>query len=80
MRSSASCGTRPTISLPNTSTPSASAARLGVAVLASEVVGLVPQAALDRAAAHFLRLENYSPDLVLENRIAAALERKGKHF
>lgn len=52
------------------------AARLGVEVIASEIVGLVPQAALDRAAAHFLRLENYSPDLVLENRIAAALERK----
>ncbi len=52
------------------------AERLGVEVLGSEVVGLVPQAALDRAAAHFLRLENYTPDLVLENRIAAALERK----
>jgi glutamate formiminotransferase len=48
----------------------------GVEVVASEIVGLVPQAALDRAAAHFLQLENYSPDLVLENRIAAALERK----
>jgi glutamate formiminotransferase len=54
------------------------AERLGVEVLGSEVVGLVPQAALDRAAAHFLQLENYSPDLVLENRIAAALERKGR--
>ncbi|HEX3558946.1 MAG TPA: glutamate formimidoyltransferase [Pyrinomonadaceae bacterium] len=52
------------------------AASLGVEVIASEVVGLVPQAALDRAAAHFLRLENYSPDIVLENRIAAALERR----
>ena len=48
----------------------------GVEVIASEVVGLVPQAALDRAAAHFLKLENYSPDLVLENRIAAAIERR----
>src|SRR5919202_2419803 len=52
------------------------AEKLGVEVIASEIVGLVPQAALDRAAAHFLKLENYSPDLVLENRIAAALERK----
>ncbi|HYE16483.1 MAG TPA: glutamate formimidoyltransferase [Pyrinomonadaceae bacterium] len=52
------------------------AERLGVEILGSEIVGLVPQAALDRAAAHFLQLENYSPDLVLENRIAAALERK----
>jgi len=49
---------------------------LGVEVIASEIVGLVPQAALDRAASHFLKLENYSPDLVLENRIAAAVERK----
>lgn len=49
---------------------------LGVEIIASEIVGLVPQAALDRTAAHFLQLENYSPDLVLENRIAAALERK----
>jgi glutamate formiminotransferase len=52
------------------------AARLGVEVIASEIVGLVPQAALFAAAAHFLQLENYSPELVLENRIAAALERK----
>jgi glutamate formiminotransferase len=52
------------------------AERLGVEVLGSEVVGLVPQAAFDRAAEHFLMLENYSPDLVLENRIAAALRRK----
>lgn len=52
------------------------AERLGVEILASEIVGLVPQDALDRAAAHFLQLENYSPDLVLENRIAAALARK----
>ena len=49
---------------------------LGVEVLASEVVGLVPQAALYAAAEYFLKLENYSPDIVLENRIAAALERK----
>ena len=49
---------------------------LGVEVLASEIVGLVPQAALYAAAAHFLKLENYTADVVLENRIAAAVERK----
>jgi glutamate formiminotransferase len=49
---------------------------LGVETIASEIVGLVPQSALDRTAAHFLQLENYSPDIVLENRIAAALQRK----
>lgn len=52
------------------------AEKLGVEVIASEIVGLVPQAALFAASAHFLQLENYSPDIVLENRIAAALERK----
>ena len=52
------------------------AAALGVEVLGSEIVGLVPQDALGRAAAHYLQLENYSPELVLENRISAALERK----
>ncbi|HEX8559500.1 MAG TPA: glutamate formimidoyltransferase [Pyrinomonadaceae bacterium] len=52
------------------------AEREGVEVLASEIVGLVPQAALYAAAAHFLKLENYTPDVVLENRIAAAAELK----
>ncbi|HWS90730.1 MAG TPA: glutamate formimidoyltransferase [Pyrinomonadaceae bacterium] len=49
---------------------------LGVEVLASEIVGLVPRDALYAAAAHFLKLENYTADVVLENRIAAAVERK----
>jgi glutamate formiminotransferase len=52
------------------------AERLGVEVIASEIVGLVPRDALYAAAAHFLKLENYTPDVVLENRIAAAFERK----
>ena len=52
------------------------AERWGVEVAGSEIVGLVPQAALDRAADYFLRVENFSPDLVLENRLASALARK----
>jgi glutamate formiminotransferase/formiminotetrahydrofolate cyclodeaminase len=52
------------------------AARWGVEVAGSEIVGLIPQAALDRAADYFLRVENFSPDLVLENRLASALARK----
>jgi formiminotetrahydrofolate cyclodeaminase len=47
-----------------------------VTVAGSEIVGLVPQAAIDRSAEYFLRVENFSPELVLENRIAAALARK----
>jgi glutamate formiminotransferase/formiminotetrahydrofolate cyclodeaminase len=52
------------------------AARWGVAVAGSEIVGLLPQAALDRAAEYFLQIENFTPDLVLENRIAQAVSDK----
>ncbi|MDT7541726.1 MAG: glutamate formiminotransferase / formiminotetrahydrofolate cyclodeaminase [Acidobacteriota bacterium] len=52
------------------------AERWGVSVAGSEIVGLVPQAAIDGSAEYFLRVENFSPELILENRIAAALARK----
>src|SRR2546423_8404934 len=54
------------------------ATRYGVQVLGSEIVGLVPQDALDRAAEYFLRIENFSRDLVLENRIEMAFAAKGE--
>lgn len=54
------------------------AARFGVAVAGSEIVGLVPQAALDRSAEYFLKIENFAPGVVLENRIAAAFAGKGE--
>ena len=52
------------------------AGRYGVQVASSELVGLIPQAALDRSAEYFLQIENFSPGLVLENRIAEALSEK----
>lgn len=52
------------------------AERYGVRVVGSEIVGLIPQAALDRAADYFLQIENFSPELILENRIASALARR----
>jgi len=52
------------------------AERWGVRVAGSEIVGLIPQAALNASAEYFLQIENFSPDLVLENRIASALARK----
>ena len=45
------------------------AARYGVEIVGSEIVGLVPQDALLAAAEHYLRIEEFSPDLVLENRL-----------
>jgi glutamate formiminotransferase len=47
------------------------AARYGVAVLESEIVGLVPAAALVSAAEFFLQLERFGPQQVLENTLRA---------
>ncbi len=46
------------------------AERYGVPIVGSEVVGLVCQDALVDAAEHHLRLENFSRDQILENRLA----------
>jgi glutamate formiminotransferase len=45
------------------------AARYGVNVIESEIVGLVPSAALVNAAQHFLQLDLFNADQVLENRL-----------
>jgi glutamate formiminotransferase len=45
------------------------AARYGVSVLESEIVGLVPSAALTGAAEFYLQLEGFQPDQVLENKL-----------
>jgi glutamate formiminotransferase len=47
----------------------AEAARYGVNVIGSEIVGLVPAEALLDTADHFLRLEGFRPSQVLERRI-----------
>src|SRR5208282_5762244 len=49
------------------------AKRYGVLIVGSEIVGLVPQKALDMAADFYLQLENFSAAQVLENRLAACL-------
>jgi glutamate formiminotransferase len=45
------------------------AERHGVHVVGSEIVGLVPSEALFEAAEHYLRLEGFSPDQVLERKM-----------
>jgi glutamate formiminotransferase len=53
------------------------AAASGVAVAASEVVGLVPTEALSLTAAHFYHLPHFGPGSVLEARLLNALLREG---
>ncbi|HKB13515.1 MAG TPA: glutamate formimidoyltransferase [Vicinamibacterales bacterium] len=45
------------------------AARYGVQVLESEIVGLVPAAALNAAAEYYLQIDTFKPDQILENRL-----------
>lgn len=49
------------------------AERYGVAVASSEIVGLVPQKALDACSDFYLKLENFSPAQILENRLEETL-------
>jgi glutamate formiminotransferase len=48
--------------------------RYGVPVVGSEIVGLVPQQALNAVADFYLQLENFSQDQILEHRLQSALE------
>jgi glutamate formiminotransferase/formiminotetrahydrofolate cyclodeaminase len=48
--------------------------RYGVSIVNSELVGLIPQAALVDAAQWYLQLDQFSPEQVLENRIFAAVD------
>ena len=52
------------------------AARYGVAPLSSEIVGLIPKAALESAAEWFLQVENFNSSLILENRLSAIMTGK----
>ncbi|MGE0130989.1 MAG: glutamate formimidoyltransferase [Blastocatellales bacterium] len=51
------------------------AARYGVAVAGSEIVGLVPQAALNASSEFYLQIENFSDDLILEKRLQSELSK-----
>jgi len=45
------------------------AARYGVAVLESEIIGLIPAAALTASVAWYLQLDTFSDDQILENKL-----------
>jgi glutamate formiminotransferase / formiminotetrahydrofolate cyclodeaminase len=49
------------------------ATRFNVGIAGSEIVGLVPQAALDSAAEQFLQIENFRPEIIFENRLQSLI-------
>jgi len=46
----------------------------GVGIAGSQLIGLVPRKALETAAAHYLEIEDFESDNVLENRLERLLE------
>lgn len=49
------------------------AERLGVGIVGSEIVGLIPRRAIEMTAEFYLQVENFSPAQVLENRLEESL-------
>ncbi|PYV45491.1 MAG: glutamate formimidoyltransferase [Acidobacteria bacterium] len=50
------------------------AEQYGTSIAGSEIVGLIPQRALEMAADFYLQIENFRPELVFENRLAEIVE------
>ena len=49
------------------------AARYGVAVLESEIVGLIPAAALTASAAWYLQMDTFTDSQILENKLRSSM-------
>ncbi len=54
------------------------AERWGTSVYSTEIVGLVPNQALINCARHYLRLENFTKDQILEEKLQQAQEESAK--
>ena len=54
------------------------AAGHGVDIVGSEIVGLVPRRALEETAIQYLKVENYRPQLVFENRLEQIIQEQTK--
>ena len=52
----------------------AEAAKRGVAIAESEIIGLIPRKALERAAARYLKIERFHRGMVFENRLLSEIE------
>jgi glutamate formiminotransferase len=52
----------------------AEAARHGVGVAGSEIIGLIPGKAMEQAAAHYLKVEGFRRGMILENRLLSEIE------
>jgi glutamate formiminotransferase len=57
----------------------AEAERSGVSIAGSEIVGLIPQKAIEQVVESYLQVENFTPEMILENRLADVISRTAAH-
>ncbi len=50
----------------------------GTSIVGSEIVGLIPKKALEMVAEHYLKIENFNPEMILENRLASQISDRSK--
>jgi glutamate formiminotransferase/formiminotetrahydrofolate cyclodeaminase len=55
----------------------AEAQRLGVGIAGSEIIGLIPQKAIEQVAESYLQVEHFTPEAILENRLADVISAGG---
>ncbi len=54
----------------------AEAARAGVTIESSEIVGLVPRRAIEDVVTHYLKIRDFHSDLIIEERLVQVIEEK----
>jgi glutamate formiminotransferase len=57
----------------------AEAERRGVSIAGSEIVGLIPQKAMEQVVESYLKVESFSPEMILENRLAQVISDTAEH-
>ncbi len=55
------------------------AERLGVSIAGSEIVGLIPQRAIEQVVESNLKIENFKPEMILETRLADVMAKAPTH-
>jgi glutamate formiminotransferase/formiminotetrahydrofolate cyclodeaminase len=57
----------------------AEAEHYGVSIAASEIVGLIPEKAIEQTFEFYLRVENFKPEMILENRLEEVMSTVPAH-
>ena len=57
----------------------AEAQRAGIGIAGSEIIGLIPQKAIEQVVESYLQVEHFAPEMILENRLADVISSAEAH-